>query len=185
METLTRYSHRKDPFYFSFQGRAIWILRDSDSDAHALYRKEKEHIIAELCVELIDRCGWHLSNIHIGELVPVVSQDGWSYPEADILLTDGAGRPCTLIKVAPRENFDAETVASLQELFLLAHALRLDASESPKTLVYCTRWHEGIATKERVIAIDYGRFQSYASWDSAARPSSDTLPHGRSEIQSK
>ena len=177
METLTRYSHRKDPFYFSFQSRAVWILRDADSDAHAEYRKGKEHIIAELCVELIDQCGWHLSNIHIGELVPVVSQDGWSYPEADILLTDGTGRPCTLIKVSPRENYAAETAASLQELFLLAHALRLEASASSQTLVYCTRWHENGATKERVISIDYGRFQSFESWDSASRPSSATLPH--------
>ena len=176
MKTLTHYSHRKEPFYFSFQGRAVWILRDAMSDAHAEYRKEKEHIIAELCVELIDRFGWYLSNIHIGELVPVVSQEGWSYPEADILLTDGSGRPCTIIKVAPRENYAGEMAGSVQELFLLAHALRLDASASPKTLVYCTRWHENGATKERVIAIDYARFQTFAAWDSAGRPSSDALP---------
>ena len=176
METLVRYSHRKEPFYFSFQSRAIWILRDAMYDEHAEHRKEKEHIIAELCVDLIDHYGWYLANIHIGELVPVVSQEGWSYPEVDILLTDGTGRPSTLIKVAPRENYAEGLADAAQELFLLAHALRLELSASPLSLVYCTRWHENGGTKEQVITIDYSRFKSFAAWAEAGRPSSDTLP---------
>lgn len=176
MESLIRYSHRKEPFYFSFQGRAVWVLRDSLSPSQAEYRKEKEHIIAELCVDLIDRCGWYLSNIHIGELVPVVSQTGWSYPEVDILLTDGSGRPCTLIKVVPSEAFGAELGESVQELFLLAHALRLGQSAFPLSLVYCTRWHENGGTKQRVITIDYSRFKTFDAWDEAGRPSADDMP---------
>ena len=177
MEQLTHYSHAKEAFYFSFHRRAVWMLRDSASEAHTQYKKEKEHIIAELCVDLIDRCGWHLANIHIGELVPVVSQAGWSYPEVDILLTDGTGRPCTLIKVAPREHYGDGLTDAIQELFLLAHALHLDRSASPLSLVYTTRWHEKDTVKEQILSIDYSRFTTYAVWDAAGRPSSDILPH--------
>lgn len=183
MEQLLDRSYAKEVFYFSFQARGIWVLRDSASPLHVRHKKEKEHIIAELCVDLIDRYGWRLANIHIGELIPVVSQAGWSYPEVDMLLTDTTGRPCTLIKVAPRETYESDLTVAVEELFLLAHALRLDRSLSPLYLAYCTRWHEKSAIKERVITIDYIRFKSFALWDEARRPFSDSLPRNASEKQ--
>ncbi len=177
MEPQLDYSHAKEAFYFSFHTRAIWILRDSLSALHAEYKKEKEHIIAELCVDLIDRYGWRLANIHIGELVPVVAQAGWSYPEVDVLLTDGTGRPCTLIKVSPRAIYETDLAEAVQELFLLAHALRLERSGSPLSLVYCTRWHdEDHSIKESVITIDYARFKTASSWEDAGRPSASAFP---------
>lgn len=177
MESATYYSHRKEPFYFSFTARATWILRDLPSPWQTEYRREKERIIAELCVDLIDRCGWYLSNIHIGELIPVISQSGWSYPEADILLTDGGGRPCTLIKVVPSEAYERELPEAIHELFLLAHALRLEQSISPLSLVYCTRWREKNSPHERIVTIDYSRFETFGAWDAAGRQAGDSLPH--------
>lgn len=176
MESATYYSHRREPFYFSSTARAIWILHDSPSPWQTEYRREKERIIAELCVDLIDRCGWYLSNIHIGELIPVISQSGWRYPEADILLTDGSGRPCSLIKVVPPKAYEQELPEAIRELFLLAHALRLEQSISPLSLVYCTRWHEKDSIKERVITIDYLRFETFEGWDAAGRIAGDSLP---------
>ena len=106
-----------------------------------------------------------------------MSRAGWSYPEADILLTDGSGRACTLIKAVPRVIFAAELSEEVHELFLLAHALHLEQSASPLSLVYCTRWHENGSTEERIMTIDYSRFRTFDAWDEAGRPATDSLPH--------
>ena len=163
MKPSLQYSRLTEELFFVFR-ETQYIIRDR-STMRGEDGKEKESIIAELCVDLIEKYGYHLGNIRIKEFVPVLSPNGVSYPEIDILLADNAGNPMLLVEVLPHKEYVFRRNLAIQKLFSLIDAVGF-ASSSPSLMCY-TRWHEDGLIKENKAVVDTRRFPTYDTWQSS------------------
>ena len=158
--------------------RMVFIVRDRPDEA---LEKEKERIVAELCVDLIEKYGWHLGQIKVGEVVPVISQSGWTYPQVDILACGGDTDPTLLINAFPRSEYGRFSDESAAEMFLMADTFKIARPASPVYLIRYTRWRERAILEDRILrekvsVIEYDRFRGFESWDRAGRPVTDVIP---------
>ena len=163
MKTSIRYSGMTEELFFVFR-ETQYISRDR-STMHSEDNKEKESIIAELCVDLIEKYGYHLGNIRIKEFVPVLSPKGVSYHEIDILITDNAENPMLLVEVLPHKEYIFHRNLAIQKLFSLAAAVG-SVSSSPSLVCY-TRWREDGLIKQNKAVVDTRRFPTYEAWQSS------------------
>ena len=163
MKTSIRYSRVTEELFFVFC-ETHSIVRDR-SAVRGEDDKEKESIIAELCVDLIEKYGYRLGNIRVKEFVPVVSPNGVSYSEIDILLTDNAENPMLLVEVLPHKEYVFRRNLAIQQLFSLTGAI--GSASSPLWLMCYTRWHENGYIKENKAVVDTRRFPTYEAWESS------------------
>ena len=163
MKTSIQYSRVAEELFFVFR-ETQYIVRDR-STMRGEDDKEKESIIAELCVDLIEKYGYRLDNIHIKEFVPVVSPKGVSYSEIDILLTDNAEHPMLLVEVLPHKEYIFRRNLAIQKLFSVAPVV--GSPVSSLSLMCYTRWHENGYIKENKAVVDTRRFPTYEAWESS------------------
>jgi len=162
-------------FVFSRQAPHM-VLRDARNEVWDDARKEKERIIAVLCVDLIEKYHYRLPHLHVQELIPIVSGAGWQYPEADILVEGIGGNPRLIIKAIPHDTYHADLVAGIEELFLLARAIP-SRKTMPLYIIPYTRWYDAAhETKEEFIVINTSIFPTSESWIAAGRPTESGIP---------
>ena len=176
MNSLLSYPVCEETLSFSSL-RALFLVRDRHDEA---LRKEKDRIIAQLCVDLIEKYGWRLSQIKIGEAIPVLTSSGWDYPEIDILAGNGAG-PVLLIEALPRDAYAEHYVGAMARLFHAAPVVQKIHPSSPLFLICHTRWIEPGVLEEKVIrektaVVEYAKFSDLESWDRAGRPATHMIP---------
>ncbi|MEK7541274.1 MAG: hypothetical protein AAB533_00260 [Patescibacteria group bacterium] len=175
MATALRYLRIHDQF-FVFSRRAPYlVLRDAGiteaDDAH----REHERIVAQLCVDLIERYQYRLSQLHVRELIPIVSQEGWKYPEVDLLIEGKDGNPRLLIKAFPRAQYEASLDAGIDELFFLARAIP-SRRTTPLFIVPYTRWYERRAVREEYLVINASVFPTKEAWIAAGKALEHAIP---------
>ena len=171
MKQLVQYRCVTEELFFVFRE-----TRDILRDIGAAYGedREKESIIAGLCVDLIERYGYRLANIQVKELLPFVAEKKLSYTEIDIMVTDKTENPVLLVEVLPHEEYEFRLHLAMQKLFSVAHAIGHD---SPLLSLMCyTRWHEGELRKESISVVDTRRFPTYELWQSSGFACETEIP---------
>ena len=150
--------------------------RDIVRDVGAAYGedREKESIIAGLCVDLIEKYEYRLANIQVKELLPFVAEKKLSYTEIDIVVTNKTENPALLVEVLPHEEYEFRLHLAMQKLFSVAHAIGRD---SPLLFLVCyTRWHENGFIKEKIAIVDTRRFPTYELWQSSGFACETEIP---------
>lgn len=175
METTLRYFRVREQFFVFSRRAPYMVLRDAATDVWSDAHREKERIIAEFCVDLIDKYYYRLFQLHIRELIPIVSQEGWKYPEADILVEGTGGNPRLLVKALGCAEYEENLSAGIEELFLLARAIP-SRKTTPLFIVAYTRWYEKHRTKEKYTVINSSIFPTSESWIAAGRPTEEAIP---------
>ena len=136
--------------------------------------KEKESIVAGLCVDLIEKYGYRLANIQVKKLLPFVAEKKLSYTEIDIVVTNKTENPVLLVEILPHEEYEFRLHLAMQKLFSVAHAIGRD---SPLLFLMCyTRWHEGELRKESISVVDTRRFPTYELWQSSGFACETEIP---------
>lgn len=166
------YPEAQEFLSFSY-ARGLLFVRDRRSEES---EKEKEKIIAELCVDLIEQYGYRLGQIAVSETVPILAQSGWDYPVVDILVRGDRETPTLLIAASAPDEYEAKRDSSLATLFSLAPIIKTAALSSPLYLIYHTRSHQNKHGEALFLVIDYQRTPTLASWDRAGRPSEPDIP---------
>ena len=175
METTLRYFRVNEQFFIFPRRAPYMVLRDVGTDVWSESHREKERIIAEFCVDLIDKYHYRLSQLHIRELIPIVSQEGWRYPEADILVEGTDGNPRLLIKALGHAGYEESLTAGIEELLLLARAIP-SRKTTPLFVIAYTRWYEEHRLNEKYIVINSSMFPTIESWTGAGRPVEENIP---------
>ena len=160
----------------SFSGMHMpWIIRDARDEA---LEKETERIVAELCVDIIERYGYRLADIMVGELVPIVTPAGWDYPEIDILVRGDAKTPTLVIEAVPADHYATDQNRILAKLFAIAPAIRHSIPSSPLYLVLYTRGHISASAgmQEMALVIDYDKTPGFEAWIHAGSPAFYEIP---------
>ena len=163
--------------FFVFSRRAPhMILRDARDQMWDDARKEKERIIAVLCVDLIEKYHYRLGQLHVQELIPIVSGAGWQYPEADVLVEGAHTNPRLIVKAIPHDRYHEELIAAIEELFLLARAIP-SRKTAPLYIIPYTRWYdEAGKNKTESMVINASVFPTSESWIAAGRPLEVDIP---------
>lgn len=176
MPTALRYLRLNEQFFVFSRRAPYMVLRDARDELWDASRKEKERVIAEFCVDLIEKYHYRLAHLHVQELIPIVSQSGWQYPEADILVEGAGGNPRLIIKAFPHKKYHEGLVAGIEELFLLARAIP-SRKTTPLFIIPYTRWHDtSRELREEFLVINTSIFPTSESWIAAGRPTESQIP---------
>lgn len=152
-----------------------FILRDARrGDPEAL--RVKETIIARLSVDLIEKYHYRLFQIQLREIIPVVSQTGWDYLEADVVVKNSSGAPSLLIAVSPPETYEENFVSSVRQIFQLASLLGQGPSAAPRFLVYYSQAREKGELREKISTIDFRSFPTFELWQALGSPREHIIP---------
>ncbi|OHA04035.1 MAG: hypothetical protein A3J58_03385 [Candidatus Sungbacteria bacterium RIFCSPHIGHO2_02_FULL_52_23] len=175
METTLRYFRVNEQFFVFSRRAPYMVLRDVGTDVWSDSHRERERIIAEFCVDLIDKYHYRLAQLHIRELIPIVSQEGWKYPEADILVEGVDGNPRLLVKALGRTDYENNLNAGIEELLMLARAIPSRKTTSLFVIAY-TRWYEDHQLNEKYTVINSSVFPTIEAWIGAGRPIEEKVP---------
>lgn len=182
MQTTLRYMRLNEQFFVFSRRAPHMVLRDARDEMWDETRKEKERVIAEFCVDLIEKYHYRLSHLHVQELIPIVSQNGWQYPEADVLVDGAGGNSRLIIKAFPHEKYHEGLVAGIEELFMLARAIP-SRKTTPLYIIPYTRWYDTAGkTREEFLVINTSIFATSEAWIAAGRPTEESIPL-RDDIQ--
>lgn len=175
MATTLRYMRLHEQFFVFSRRAPYMVLRDMGDEQAEADRRERDRIVAQFCVDLIERYGYRLSQLHVRELIPIVSQEGWQYPEADLLIEGADGNPRLLVKAFSAERYGEGLETGLSELFLLARAIP-SRRTTPLFIIAYTRWTERRATREKFLVINASAYPSMDVWIAAGRPAERAIP---------
>mgnify|MGYP001594953854 CR=1 FL=1 len=175
MATTLRYLRIHEQFFVFSRRAPYMVLRDTGDDAADADRHERDRMVAQLCVDLIERYGYRLSQLHVRELVPIVSQEGWQYPEADLLIEGNGGNPRLLVKAMTSQQYETALETGIAELFLLARAIP-SRRTTPLFIIPYTRRRERRATREKFLVINAAAYGSMDAWIAAGRPTESAIP---------
>ena len=109
------------------------------------------------------------------ELIPIVSADGWKYPEVDLLIEGKDSNPRLLIKAFSPEEYEASLEQGLDELFLLARAIP-SRRTTPLFIIPYTRRLERQRVRENFLVINASAYPSKEAWAAAGRPTETGIP---------
>lgn len=175
METTLRYLRINEQFFVFSRRAPYMVLRDAANGEEDQARRTRDRIVAQLCVDLIERYGYRLSELHVRELIPIVSQEGWKYPEVDLLIEGKEGNPRLLIKALTPESFTTELETHIAELFMLARAIP-SRRTTPLFIIAYTRQRERKGVGEKILVIDASAYPSMDAWIAAGRPETEEIP---------
>ncbi|MBI3420445.1 MAG: hypothetical protein HY006_00085 [Candidatus Sungbacteria bacterium] len=140
------------------------------------WHKERETIVAELCVELIAKYGYASTLLEPDATLALETKNGMQYHNVDLLVRNEDGAPILMFAVVPPAEYDQSREQVIGGLFRIAE--NLSAREQlPLFLVYYTQWHQAEATRIRTQVIMYPQFATYEAWKSTGAPYSTTIPH--------
>lgn len=171
----------KNQYANSGQNSGVIIIRDAKEIIYLgkkstdNYKKEKELVKAQLYIELVDVYNYPIEFLEIGKYLAVGKKSFNNFCEADIVASDNAIDSKIIFLVSPFGNFENEKNLKIEELFSLAEALSYD-KKKPSFLVYFSRSYKKGEKKEKILTINYSKFDSLEKWEKAGRPVSNTIP---------
>lgn len=146
-------------------------------DAHDYtLKQERERVIAQLCIELIEHYGYQSHQILINEFIPIPSVSGKTYLECDVMVNDG-NQKVLLIKTGAPKEYDRGYESAFNHLFQLGRAYQGKEKDiSEIYLIYYTRMPDHGSISSRCMTIDFSRYSDVASWSRASKPTSSEIP---------
>lgn len=158
----------------------VLIVRDAskivylDEDYRDLKHKEEELIKSQLYIKLIEECRYPLVAVEIGRYVKIGAQEGKRYIEADIIINDRQGNVKMIFETITFDEFEESSDRVIFDLFELARATTW--VKKPEKLICYSRAFRNGAIKEKIVVIDYGKFNTFAAWKKAGRPHGKEIP---------
>ncbi len=158
----------------------ILVVRDSSKivylseDDHDLKYREEGLIKAQLYVDLIEKYHYPVNSVELGRYVKVGGEKSKRYIEADVMIDDRHGNVESIFEVSSFVDFEDGKDKIVADLFDLAYASTW--AKKPKYLVYYSRSYKNCCCQEKILVIDYTKFNSFLSWKKAGRPGSDKIP---------
>lgn len=158
----------------------VMIVRDAsrivylDQDDRDLKHKEEELVKAHMFVKLIEKYKYPFHLIEMGRYVKVGPKESKRYIEADIIINDPRGNVRMIFESSLFINFEENTDKVVADLFDLAYAATW--VKKPQYLVYFSISCKGGPCKEKVLTIDYTKFNTFAAWKKAGRPAEKEIP---------
>lgn len=151
------------------------IIRDAANDA---LKQERERVITQLCIELIEHYKYQSHQILINELITIASVSGNMYVECDVMVSNGDN--VLIIKAVAPEEYDRGYESALNHLFRLGRAYQAREKTTPPIyLIYYTRTQDHGNIHARCTTIDFSQYPGMASWSHASKPVSSDIPFAR------
>lgn len=158
----------------------VFIIRDesrvvylSGNGQNSRY-KEEGLIKARLFVNLIEKYKYQLQLIEFGRYVKVGGEDSKRYIEADIIVNDGRGNVRLIFEVGAFADYEENADRVIADLFALAAALSW--SKKPEFIIFYSRQYKNNVEQEKIMTIDYSKFNTFSAWKKAGRPSAKLIP---------
>lgn len=158
----------------------VMIVRDAsrivylDQDDRDLKHKEEELVKAHMFVKLIEKYKYPFHLIETGRYVKVGPKESKRYIEADIIINDLSGNVRMIFESSLFADFEENTDKVVADLFDLAYAATW--IKKPLYLVYFSISCKGGPCKEKSLTIDYTKFNTFAAWKKAGRPTEKEIP---------
>jgi len=158
----------------------ILVIRDESKivylsdDDHDLKYREEALIKSQLYIDLIEKYKYPLSLVEIGRYVKVGGKESKRYIEADVIINDKRGNVRMIFEVSPFKDFENNLDRVVADLFDLAYASTW--AKKPEKLVYFSKTHHNGKSEEKIVAVDYTKFNTFASWKKSGRPSEAEIP---------
>jgi len=152
------------------QSKVVY-LTEGDPD---LKYKEEGLIKSQLYVNLIEEYKYPLSLVEIGRYVKVGGAESKRYIEADIIVNDKNGNVRMIFEVGPIADFEENTDRVVADLFEIAYAVTY--VKKPECLIYYSRSFKNGTLTEKIITVDYTKFNTFAAWKKAGRPGGKEIP---------
>ncbi len=137
-------------------------------------KRNEELIRAQLYVNLIEKYQYPLHLVEFGRYVKVGHAKSKRYIEADIIINDEAGNARMICEVGNFEEFEENQDRIVADLFDLARATT--CVKKPNFLVYFSRSCRGGEVKDKIVNIDYTKFNTFNAWKKAKRPYFGEIP---------
>jgi prevent-host-death family protein len=151
------------------ESRVVYL---SDKDRENKNR-QADLVKAQLYVQLIEKYGYPVEMVQFGRYVKIGEHDSKRYIEADVIVNDARGNVRMIFEVSPFSDFEKNTDRVAADLFDLGRALSL--AKKPERLVHYSRAMRNGKAEEKIISIDYSRFDTFLSWKRAGRPGEKTI----------
>ena len=158
-----------------------FTLRVEDSRNYYSPYHDRERVIGELCIDLVDSYGYSASAIQIGESVAVQLPEGSTFLPVDILVTNPRGESLLIIETAAEDLYERGYNTAIRKLFTLGKTLYRNQN-SPLFLVYHTHRHENGRFVSRHTIIDFRAYPDMKSWQSAGSPGRRDIPKNDNQI---
>ncbi|MEI7621625.1 MAG: type II toxin-antitoxin system prevent-host-death family antitoxin [Candidatus Moraniibacteriota bacterium] len=138
-------------------------------------RKTKEASLAkaQLYIELIEKYGYPIELIELGRYVRVGKKESRHYIEADVIVNNRSGGVEAVFEVSFFGDYEENLDAVVEDLFELGDALSW--SKKPKRLVYFSRRFVNQQVQEKILVIDFLKFNSFSAWKKAGRPGANQI----------
>lgn len=135
----------------------------------------RERVIGELCIDLLDKYGYPGGSVQIGESIAVRTPQGMTFMPIDILVKNQDGSPLLIIEAAAQDGYTAGYETAIQKLFTLAKTLHTNAA-APLFLIYHTHWHKNGKLEGKHAIIDYRAYPDFVTWRAKGRPRQPDFP---------
>jgi prevent-host-death family protein len=156
--------------------RVIYLSEDDRDSKH----QEESLIRAQLYVRLIEKYKYPLGLIEFGRYVKIGPKESKRYIEADVIINDEKGNVKVLFEIVPFVDYEENSDKIITDLFDLAKSLSW--IKKPEWLVYFSRNCKGVKSKEKITAVDYSKFNTFAAWKKAGRPSKKEIPEFKEQV---
>lgn len=156
------------------------IIRDESrivylsAEDQEIKSREESLIKAQLYIELIETYKIPLNLIEIGRYVRIGKKQSRRYIEADVIINDSNGNVKMIFEVSCFGDYEKNADIIIEDLFDLADSLSW--VKKPQFLVYFSRKCVNRQVKEKILVVDYTKFNTFAAWKKAGRPGSDKIP---------
>ncbi|HAT73548.1 MAG: N-6 DNA methylase [Candidatus Moranbacteria bacterium GW2011_GWF2_36_839] len=152
------------------ESRVVYLSGDKQES-----KEQEENLIkAQLYVELVEKHKYPLNLIEFGRYVKVGPKEGKHYIEADVIVNSEKGNVKMIFEVGTFSDFEDKTDKVVCDLFELADSLSW--IKKPEYIVYFSRTCRKSEVKEKIITIDYARFNTFSAWKKAGRPAENKIP---------
>jgi len=161
------------------ESRVVYLSGDKQES-----KEQEEGLIkAQLYVELIEKYKYPLNLVELGRYVKVGPKEGKHYIEADVIVNSERGNVKMIFEVSNFSDFEEKTDKVVCDLFELANSLSwikiansLSWIKKPEYIVYFSRTCGKSENKEKIIAINYAKFNTFSAWKKAGRPAENKIP---------
>lgn len=136
--------------------------------------KEESLVKAQLYIELIETCKYPLNMVELGRYVRIGKGQSRRYIEADAIVNDVSGNVKMILEVGFFGDYEKNLDIIVEDLFDLAEALSW--VKKPQWLVYFSRKFVVGKVCEKILVVDYLKFNTFATWKKAGRPATNKIP---------
>lgn len=157
-------------FVIRDESRVVYLSNDDENLKH----KEIDLIKSQLFIKLIENCKYPLRMVEIGRYVKIGGEKSRRYTEADLIVNDEQGNARIVLEVGSFDDYEDNLDSVVSDLFDIGTAVAW--IKKPEWLIYFSRSVKNGLVKEKVLAIDCSKFNTFSAWKKAGRSGEKAIP---------